>query len=91
MICDQTQEIIDTLLRLKDSSNNDNNKIASIMAKPQDNRTKEEKEDLCVHVLNHLLDKNKNKNQNQNKVASVQSTNKIGEVAEFQSLLHSLK
>lgn len=40
MICKQTENTIDTLLRLKDSSNYDNNKIASIMSKSQDNRTK---------------------------------------------------
>jgi hypothetical protein len=83
MICKQTQNTIDTLLRLKDSSDN-NNKIASIMSKPDSQRTKEEKEDLCVHVLNQLMDKNKNK------IASVTPTSKIGEVAEFQSLLRGL-
>ena len=87
MICNQTQEMIDTLLRLKDSSSNDDNKIASIMSKSHNDRTKEEKEDLCIHVLNQLLDKDK-----QNKVASVQSTNKkVGEVAEFQALIRNLK
>ena len=78
--------MIDNLLRLKvdNDGDNDNNKIASIMSKSHNDRTKEEKEDLCVHVLNQLMDKNKNKN----KVASVQSTtNKIGEVAELQSYL----
>ena len=54
------------------------------MSKPHNDRTKEEEEDLCVHELNQLLDKDKNKN----KVASVQSTKKI-EVAEFQALLHA--
>ena len=83
MICKDNQSMIDTLLRLK-TDNNDNNKIASIMSKSHNDRTKEEKEDLCVHVLNQLMDKK------QNKLASVQqstSTNKIGELAEFQSLL----
>ena len=80
MICKDNQSIINYLLKLK-TDNNDNNKIASIMSKSHNDRTKEEKEDLCIHVLNQLLDKDKNKN----KVASVQSTKKIGEVAEFQS------
>ena len=48
MICKQTQNTIDTLLRLKDSSNYDNNKIASIMSKSQDNRTKEENETVVL-------------------------------------------
>ena len=72
--------MIDNLLRLKVDNESDNNKIASIMSKSHNDRTKEEKEDLSVHVLNQLLDKNKNK------IASVQS-NKIGELAEFQGLL----
>ncbi len=85
MICKDNQELIDNLLRLKVDGDNDgdNNKIASIMSKSHNDRTKEEKETLCVHVLNQLLDKDKNKN----KVASVQSTNKMGELAEFQGLL----
>ncbi|MGC2598567.1 MAG: hypothetical protein WA395_10600 [Nitrososphaeraceae archaeon] len=63
----------------------DNNKIASIMSESHIDRTKEEKETLCVHVLNQLLDKN------QNKIASIQPTpRKNGEVAEFQSLLRGL-
>jgi hypothetical protein len=48
MICKQTQNTIDTLLRLKDSSNYDNNKIASIMSKSQDNRTKEGNETVVL-------------------------------------------
>jgi hypothetical protein len=85
MICKETEKIIDNLLRLKvdNAGDNDNNKIASIMSKTHDNRTKEEKETLCVHVLNQLLDKNQN-----NKIASVHP--RVGEVAEFQSLLRGL-
>ena len=59
------------------------------MAKPQDSRTKEQKETLCVHVLNQLMDQYK---QNNNKIASVTVTpTKIGEVAEFQSLLKGIR
>lgn len=53
------------LLRLRVDGDNDNNKIASIMSKTHNDRTNEEKETLCVHVLNQLLDKNQN-----NKIAS---------------------
>lgn len=81
MFCNQTQNIIDTLLRLK-TDNYDNNKIASIVSKSHESRTKQEKEDLCVHVLNQLL-----RDTNKNKIASVTPNRKIGEVAEFQSLL----
>ena len=52
------------------------------MSKSDNDRTKEEKEDLCVHVLNQLLDENQN-----NKIASVNP--KIGEVAELQALLQA--
>ena len=59
MICKQTEGMIDALLRLKtDNYDSDNNKIASIMSKTHNDRTKEERETLCVHVLNQLLDKN---------------------------------
>ena len=88
MICKQS--IVDTLLRLKDSSNydNNNNRIASLMAKPQDSRTKEQKETLCAHVLNQLMDQYK---QNNNNIASTVTPTKIGEVAEFQSLLKGIR
>ena len=47
MICKQTQEIIDTLLKLKvDEDDGDyNNKMASIMSKSHNDRTTEEEED----------------------------------------------
>ena len=44
MFCKQTQNTIDTLLRLKDSSN-DSNKIASTST------TRQEREDLTVVLL----------------------------------------
>ena len=59
MICKRTQNTIDTLLRLKDSYNNDSNKIASIMSKSHDNRTKEENQILSLHLIKHLMDKYK--------------------------------
>ena len=83
----QNQAIIDRSLRLKDSSSYDNNKITSIMSTSQDSRAKEEKETYCVRVLNQLMDRYNHKQNN--KIASVQPTPKIGEVAEFQSLLNA--
>ena len=77
--------MIDNLLKLKvdNDGDNDNNKIASIVSKSHNDRTKEERETLCVHVLNQLLDKNQN-----NKIAST-TQSRVGEVAEFQALLHA--
>ena len=49
MFCKQTQEIIDRLLRLKDSPVDNNNKIASLISKP--NRTRKENETLCVSLI----------------------------------------
>jgi len=56
MICNQQNNTIDTLLRFKDEGQNNynNNKIASIIAKPHSKRTKEEKEELAVHVINRI-------------------------------------
>jgi hypothetical protein len=76
LICKETEKIIDNLLRLK--VDGDNNKIASIVSKSHNDRTKEERETLCVHVLNQLID--------QNKIASTTQP-RIGELAEFQGLL----
>ena len=81
MFCKQTQEIIDRLLRLKDSPVDNNNKIASLISKP--NRTRKENETLCVSLITQLMDQH---NEN-NKIASVISK---GELAEFQSLLKAL-
>ncbi len=81
MFCKQTQEIIDRLLRLKDSPVDNNNKIASLISKP--NRTRKENETLCVSLITQLMDQ---QNEN-NKIASVISK---GELAEFQSLLKAL-
>jgi hypothetical protein len=84
MICKDNQTMIDNLLRLKvdeDRDNGTNNKIASYQY--QDWKTRKANEAKCVSVIKEIM----NANQTQNKVASVQSTRKIGEVAEFQSLL----
>jgi translation initiation factor 6 (eIF-6) len=84
-MCDITEDILETLLRLKDSTTtttdiNNNNRMASIIAKPHDKRTNEEKEILAIHVIkNGIASLNNN-----NRTASV--TNK-GEVVELQSLL----
>ena len=85
MFCKQTQNTIDTLLRLGlyESSNDNKNKIASLMSKP--NRNRKDNETLCVSLINELMDAH----QNQNKIAVVESKNRMGEVAEFQSLLQA--
>ena len=49
-----------------DEAKLDNNKIASIMSKTH-NAEQRREENLCVHVLNQLLDKNQN-----NKIAQTQ-------------------
>ena len=61
MICKQTQNTIDTLLRFKteDSDSNSSNKIASIMSKPDYQRTKEEKEELTISVIEDIIQKGK--------------------------------
>ena len=84
MFCKQTQNTIDTLLRLGlyESSNDNKNKIASLMSKP--NRNRKDNETLCVSLINELMDA---QNQNQNKIAAVESKNRMGEVAELKSML----
>ena len=78
MFCKQTQNDIDALLRLKDSSN-DNNKIAST--------TRQQREDLTVSIIEEMIQKGENKSLI-NKIAAVTSKQKQkGEVAELQSLL----
>jgi len=79
-MCDITEDILETLERFKDSTTataeiNKNNKIASIIAKPHSKRTKEEKEELAIHVIN--------------KIGSFDNNTKPirGEVAELKSLL----
>ena len=80
MFWKQNQELIDRLLRLKDSSI-DNNKIASLMSKP--NRNRKDNETLCVSLINEIMDAHKT----QNKIGSVKSESKTGELGDFQSLL----
>ena len=63
---------------MKVDGDNDNNKIASIMSKP--NRNRKDNETLCVSLINEIMDAHKT----QNKIASVESTSKTGEL-EFQS------
>jgi hypothetical protein len=57
-MCDITEDILETLERFKDSTinsdSNNNNKIASLLAKPRNKRTKEEKEVLAIHVINRI-------------------------------------
>jgi hypothetical protein len=45
-----------------DGYKQNNNKIASIMAKPDYLRTKEEKEDLTVSIIEEMIQKGDNKN-----------------------------
>lgn len=86
MICNKTQNIIDTLLRFNDSSTatkyGNINKIASfLMTKPKHKWCKDDKATICASVISQMMDKD-----NQNKVAS---TIKImGEVAELESLIN---
>jgi hypothetical protein len=82
MICKDNQTMIDNLLRLK-VDDNDNNKIASLMSKP--NRNRKDNETLCVSLINELMDNYKT----QNKIASTQS--RVGELAEFQALIRSFR
>ena len=78
MIYKDNQEIIDRLLRLKDKSSRSTtiNPIGSY----------EDRTTQCVKIINELMDAHKT----QNKIASVESTSKTGELAEFQSLLKGL-
>ena len=84
--------MIDTVLRLKSNDNDSNrsNKIASIMSKPNDKRTKEENQELTISIIQEMVRKETNQ---QNKIASssaVSVTSKqkqVGEVAELQRLL----
>ena len=64
---------------MKVDGDNDNNKIASLMSKP--NRNRKDNETLCVSLINEIMDAHKT----QNKIASVESTSKTGELVEFQS------
>lgn len=74
MICKETQNMIDTLLSLKDNSSTTINRIGSY----------EDRTTQCVKIINEITDQSKTKN----KIASfVQPTPNNGEVAEFQILL----
>jgi hypothetical protein len=74
-----------------DGYKQNNNKIASIMAKPDYLRTKEEKEDLTVSIIDQMIQEGNNKDLI-NKIAAVtsQPIKQKGEV-EFQSLIHSIR
>ena len=88
----RTKEVKETfcvhvLNQLMDGYKQNNNKIASIMAKPDYLRTKEEKEDLTVSIIEEMIQKGDNKNLI-NKIAAVTSKQQKqkGEV-ELKSLL----
>jgi hypothetical protein len=82
MICKETQNNIDALLRLGLKDSPAINKIASLMIKP--NRSRKDNETLCVSLITQLMDQH---NHN-NKIAS--AIPKIGELAKFQTLLKVL-
>ena len=65
------------------------NKIASIMSKPNCQRTQDENEIVVLHIIDQMIQKGNNKDLI-NKIASTvtsQPKAQKGEVAEFQSLL----
>ena len=67
------------------------NKIASIVSKPNCQRTKEENETVVLHIIDKMIQEGNNKDLI-NKIAAVTSQHKKkGEVAEFQSLIHSIR
>ena len=72
MIC--KQNMMDTLLRfnIDNKDNANNNKIASIMSKPDYQRTKEEKDELTVSIIEEMIQKGNNK-ELINKIAAVTS------------------
>ena len=97
MIYNQTQSTLNTLSRPKVVTDKevvgqaiDQNRIASILEKPDYERTKEEKEDLTVSVVEDMIQKGENKDLI-NKIAAVtsKSNKQKGEVAELQSLLNA--
>jgi hypothetical protein len=90
MICKDNQELIDNLPRLKVDRDNDNNKIASIMSKPDSQRTREDNEELTVHIIEEIIQKGNNKDLI-NKIATVTKTSKKkGEAVQFLILLKIL-
>ena len=66
MIC----KILDTLSRFKDSSNYDyNSRIASLMAKPDNQRTKEENQELTISIIQEMVRKENNEIENNSSLA----------------------
>jgi hypothetical protein len=80
MFCKETQNTIDTLMRLKTDDNN-NNRIAST--------TRQEREDMTVSIIEQMIQKGENKDFI-NKIASAVTSKQKqkGEVAELLSLLN---
>lgn len=81
MICKETQNTIDTLLRFK--IDEDSNKIASSTT------SRQEREDLTVSIIEEMIQKGENEGFI-NKIATVtsKSNKQKGEVAELRSLLN---
>jgi hypothetical protein len=65
-----------------------NNKIASLMANP--NRSKKDNENIVSQIIDQLIQKGNNKDLI-NKIASTVTPQTKGEVAEFQSLICSIR
>ena len=78
MICKETQNTIDTLLRFK--IDEDSNKIASSTT------SRQEREDLIVSIIEEMVQKGENKSLI-SKIAAVTSKQNKGEVAELKSML----
>ena len=103
MLNNQQQNIFDTLERLsvveeqqedEGQEETNQNKIVSIMLKPNCQRTYEENESVILHLIYQMIQKGNN-NDLINKIPAVtlqtQSNIQICEVAEFQSLLPSFR
>ena len=84
MICKDNQKLIDTLLRFKNpNTTKTNTKMVNRIGSYEDsNITKLQ----CSKSISELMDQG---NSNNNKVASTTAVKKIGELAEFQSLLRA--
>ena len=76
MICKDNQRIIDTLLRLKDTSSSSRSTTVNRIGSYQDSTITTMR---CGKSISELMDQGNN-----NKIAS---TSKVGELADFQRLL----
>ena len=74
----------------EEATNQNKNKIASLMSKANSQRTKEDNETVVLHIIDKMI-KQGNNDGLINKIAAVTSKTQTqkGEVAEFQALLHA--